>query len=240
MRATGFLYETTDKTYLVTARHNVLPTEVGIQNPRTEEPLWEVQANFTADEIDIYLPDGSEWLHHRILLSEVPENGIITAENIDLLAVQLPEDIPSHSLRVFSREDLREPSEETGELVVYGYATDSLPAGTNEYSTAGFSENLQSPQELRLTNLVMPQDITGQLDGVVGVGIDENASDAAKYNGLSGSPVLGDGLVGIHSGTSEIPDIAKRQDPSLKNTCRVQYTGSKFLRQIPTGLRLES
>jgi len=232
MQATGFLYKSKSQLYLVTAKHNILPTDVHISNPRTGGNLWEVDTDFAADRIDMFLPDGTDWASHRLLLSDIPEEGIVTAPATDSIALQLPPDIATHDLTVFSSEDLGESSEEDESLVTFGYGTDSLPAKTTDYSVSRFPDELRPPQELTLSNMPVPKNTFAGLDGAFGIGLDENRSETQKYNGLSGAPVLGDGLVGIHSGTSEIPEAAIEQDPSLANTVKINYFGTRFLRKV--------
>jgi len=232
MRATGFLYESKSQLYLVTAKHNILPTEICIPNPRTGENLWEVDTDFAADRIDMFLPDGTGWVYYRVLLSDIPEGGIVTAPATDAIALQLPPDIATYDLTVFSSEDLGESSGEGESLVTFGYGDDSLPSKTTEYSASRFPDELRPPQELKFSNVTFPEDVSAGLDGAFGIGLDENRSETQKYNGLSGAPVLGDGLVGIHSGTSAIPEAAIEQDSSLANTVKINYFGTRFLRKV--------
>ena len=232
MRATGFLYEANTQIYLVTARHNVLPTNIHCPNPRTGGALWEVYTDFIANKIDMFLPDGEGWVHQRVLLEEVPDNGVISNQDIDILAVQLPQDSASYDLKIFRPDDLQHSTKQDESLFAYGYGTESLPSATESYSATRFPDQLQQPQELEVTNLFSPDGMPDRCNGGLGVALDEERSSTEKYNGMSGAPVLDEGLVGVHSGTGEFPERAKNSHPELENTLKTHYFDTRLLQRL--------
>ncbi|WP_259519473.1 hypothetical protein [Halanaeroarchaeum sp. HSR-CO] len=235
MRATGFIVDVDGHRYLVTARHNVFPTQVNIPNPRTGGSYLRYNADFQANILDVYFPHGGDWSHHRIQLSNLPPHKIITTPESDLLAVQLPQNIEIHDATSFTPEDIQTDVEPNESLVAYGYGQNSLPDESIDYTVSEYPYEIKTPQELTLSAVPLPADGFDSISNVIGTAIDEESSSAYLYNGLSGSPVLGDGLVGIYTSSSEFPEEVGNANPSLVGTTRVDYVSSNL---ISTALRL--
>lgn len=232
MRASGFFFETARRQYLVTARHSALPTNMQVLNPTTGGTAWATITEDFLPDIDIYLRQDSAFSVEQIDLRE--RNEVITIEELDLLAVPLHFDPKAFGYRVFSGEDVRSGLKEQDTLFVFGFCNDSFPQTEGEYDIDHYKNSIGEPYQLSLENSIGKSG-KDPWSGNYGKCVDRAASSRDDYNGLSGAPLLGDGLVGLHLGTSEIPDQYIEQGWLESGSKIVHYLGMQVIMEIIQG-----
>lgn len=204
MRATGFFFSTSEETYLVTARHNVLPTEG--QNLRAGEISPSFETKEFLPTIDVYLRTKQGFEVESLDIREV--EGVKQSPEIDVLGVPLDLDPGEYGYQVWEAEDISRPPEETNSLDVIGFAGSTFPAKQREYDPEMYSKSISEPVTLPLVNDLLDANKLSRC-GLIGVATDDEfVGDDTDYNGLSGSPILGNGLVGIHSQNWKLPSEA--------------------------------
>lgn len=213
MRATGFFFSTEEKTYLLTARHNALPTN------SDNFPTGNMNLGYQTEDhlpiIDIYLKETSGFTVERLDIREV--DGVVQSPKIDILAVPVDFAPGEHGYQVWKEADVSSPNETTESLELIGYDGVALPDGSEKYAQETYLRGIGNPAMLSLKNeLVGASDISKY--GVMAPGIDESfVGPDEEYNGLSGAPILGDGLVGIHA-------LNENLSPRIQE----QFDGDKF------------
>lgn len=195
MRASGFFFTTRGETFLITARHNVLPTDGATL------VTGEVSSSFVTDNylptIDVYLRSSNGFEVKKIDTREV--NGVKETPEIDVLGVPVDFDPEEYGYQVWSSDDVTSVFESMGELEIIGFEGTSFPDSDREYDTEMYCEEIGRPSLLTLMNEMKDTDGKTSQYGLVAVGVDDNfVGNNEDYNGLSGAPVLGDGLVGVH------------------------------------------
>lgn len=206
MRATGFFYSTAGRVYLVTARHNVLPT-LG-----SDLYSGEIATKFeTAEylpEIDVYLRHSTGFDVAQLDIRKQP--GVIQSPKIDIIAVPINIDPGEYGYHIWACDDLASPIDSPSSFDLIGFNGDAFPRPDATYSTTDYQAEIRRPRCLPLVNELTS---TNQLrGGFFAQCIDEElVGNDDVYNGLSGAPVLGEGLVGIHSHTTRIPKAAANQ-----------------------------
>lgn len=232
MRATGYFYRMNGVTYLVTARHNLLPTDAQVPNPNSSGSLWSVRTDYHLPIVDIYLSDSGKWEHERIDIREVPERYIISDPSVDVLAARIQFDPTEFGYTVFTQDNVTLATEEEESFVVYGFSTDSLPSRNDEYSIEGYKRRLGRPCEFNFKNISLDaKQLAKSTEKLHGMGLDLNAHPESAYNGLSGAPVLGQGLVGIHSGTDSGETLSQLY-PEFDNVLRTHYYSMNILEAV--------
>lgn len=227
MRATGFFYRGSQGCYLVTARHNALPTKINVKHP-DGRPVWKFSSSDFLPEIEIYLRNTDGWNVEHVDIRDVQER-IVTGSNIDILAIPVEFDPVEYRYAVYTDDDVTDPREESEMLTVYGFGSESLPDKGTADAVEEFKNGLGTPLELSFENLTGLSPGRDPWNGTFGRGIDAEPSPELDYNGLSGSPVLGNGLVGVHSGTANPPEPAIKRNLSLENSLLTRYFGAKNL-----------
>lgn len=207
MRATGFFYSTGKKTYLITTRHNCIPTN------GEELNTGDVSANFSTNDflpsIDMYLrtPNGFEM--ERVDITE--KDGVIQTSEIDVLGVPIGFSPGDYGYRVWEESDIVAPQDAASTLNSIGFNNDGFPDSGAAYDVKMYCNQLGHPVSLRLVN-EMNGDVDVSRFGLLPTAIDEDFVDSNNYyNGLSGSPLIGDGLVGVHSQNRRPPAAALEQ-----------------------------
>lgn len=222
LRATAFFYSSGDSVYLLTARHNVLPTRSEIKNPASNGLLYTVTTSGKYTEIDIFLSDGDGWVKKRVDLREKEDGQVLSDPCVDVIAVEIDFNPRSFGYTVFSVDDVQNKAQNE-DAVIYGWGADALPSPERPHSTKAFIDNVDSPCEVHIEDA---QILNGT---IVGMGADYNPDEANKYRGFSGSPVLGDGLLGVHSGTAFLgPEAVAMLSPS-GSLLRMHFYGLAFL-----------
>jgi len=195
MRASGFFFATEDETYLITARHNVLPTD-GQKLVDGELP----SAFRTTDYfpfIDVYLRTSDGFDVARLDIREI--EGVKQSPKIDVVGIPFNSDPEKYGYNVWTADDVSPPEESTETIDVIGFDGTAFPGQDREYETTMYCNEIGCPATLEVTNN-MPEIGDVSKSGLMGFGEDEKiVGDNEAYNGLSGAPVLGDDLVGIHS-----------------------------------------
>ena len=202
MQATGFFYECNGITYLLTARHNVLPTNSKLFNDGI------ARVNFTTElelpTVDIYLRADDEFESKRYDVRDV--NGVKQTREIDVIGIPIDFDPTDYGYVVWNKTDLGQPekSKETVKSVGFGYK--SFPEGLSLTDEA-YSQSIDGPVQLSMDNTML-KDHHAEKTGLMAVGTDLDFVGAdSDYNGFSGSPIIGDGLVGIHGSNATVPDV---------------------------------
>jgi len=204
MRATGFFFRVDSQDYLVTARHNLAPTKVSIANPVTDGMLAEYTTTSYYPGIDVYLRSHQGWICEQISDRTTLETCLNQQFSLDVVALQIEFDPEEHGYRMWTPATLSEPREEDDELMIVGFDGDSFPSGNSPYSTERYCQSIGTPRLIPFENLT--KDVQNHEIPLIGLGID--LQPASDYTGLSGAPVIGDGLVGIHTYDSDLPDEA--------------------------------
>lgn len=190
MRATGFFFSTDSQTFLVTARHNILPTDVSVTNPNGESTnLYSTE--LTLPQVDVFVDAGEDFEQHQY---DIREAVIRQTPGIDAIGIQVNFEPESYGYRVWKEDDIVTGISEAEELEVIGFDGKSFPDSECDFSTEIYCREISNPGRLNLHN-PLPNCNTSEL-GLELVAVDEQYE--GKYNGLSGSPVLGHELAGIH------------------------------------------
>lgn len=227
MRATGFFFAVENQTYLITSRHNVLPTSTA-KLATGSHPL-----NFHTTDyrpiIDIYLRDDDQFTCERIDIRN--KQGVRCDERIDIIGIPVeitPEEYGyiSWTFNDITRSD---PSAETLDSI--GFPGQSFPAG-DEYSIDVYSRKMSKPYIHSLHNThQMPSHRSSQT-GALDIGLDTDFEDQdtqnTDYEGYSGSPVLGDGLVGVH-GANQSTTIINQETNETRDRMAIIYWRAEIL-----------
>ncbi|WP_363463678.1 hypothetical protein [Halogeometricum borinquense] len=222
LRATAFFYSLRGSVFLITARHNVLPTHSKIENPVSDGFLYTVTTSGYYPEIDIFLRDGDGWTRKQIDLRGKGEGQVVSHPNIDVVAVEIGFDPRTFGYTVFSVEEVQNRAD-AEDAVIYGWGHDALPPSEEPHSMKAFAEHVDTPCEVGIKDAQI-------LDGtIVGMGADYNPDGANKYKGLSGSPVLGNDLLGVYSGTAFLGPEAVAMLSSTGSLLRMHFYGLDFL-----------
>jgi hypothetical protein len=122
---------------------------------------------------------------------------------------------------VFTADDLTDSTAENSTLTVFGSPHQSYPAGAEDesYSSTAFVDSLGMPVGIDLINEMNTEAASefGELSDVFGFGLNfDLASKTDTLTGMSGSPVLGDGLTGILCSASyHHPEYYKQYYPDV-------------------------
>lgn len=227
MRATGFFYSTGETTYLITARHNCIPTD------GKELTTGDVPANFCSTDslptIDIYLrtPDGFDT--HRVDITE--QDGVIQTPKIDVLGVPIDFAPDEYGYRVWKKSDIVAPQNADGSLNTIGFNGRGFPDSGEAYDTKTYCDELGNPVSLPLVN-----EMDGETDlsrfGLMPPAIDEAfVGSSEDYNGLSGAPLIGSGLVGIHS-QNRRPTAAALEQVGADELMFISYSRADLLPKL--------
>lgn len=201
MRATGFFVSTDEKTYLLTARHNALPTN------SDNFPIGKMNLSYQTENrlptIDIYLRGANEFTVKRLDIREVDD--VVQSPKIDILAVPVDFAPEEYGYQVWNEDDISSPNDTTESLDLIGYDSAAMPDSNKNYHRETYLREIGTPAMLSLKNeLVGTSDLSNY--GVMAPVIDETFVGAdEEYTGLSGAPILGDGLVGVHATNQNLP-----------------------------------
>lgn len=192
MRATGFFFKANNQTYLITARHNVLPTDSTTFETGTFQMHYCTRDYLPT--VDIYLRGKTTSTVERIDLRN--QRDILIDERIDIIGIPVDIDPQQHGYVSWSHNDITTPTT-SSTLDSIGYPGNCFPDGN--YDTEMYSQEITNPYVLSLeepSHANLP--ITDQT-GLIAIAIDTGPTKPdTMYNGYSGSPILGDGLLGIH------------------------------------------
>jgi len=202
MRASGFFFNAEEQTYLITARHNVLPTDA--TTLATGKLSLSYQTEDTYPTIDIYLRDGPTFTVKRIDLTE--QSGICLDDDIDVIGVPITFAPQDYGYIVWKRDDIT--TRNSPDLLdVIGYPGPSFP-DTGAYDQKTYAQTISGPYVLTLLDDFQAQGDSDPSTGHLAVGLDASTEDTEPdYRGYSGSPILGDDLTGIHCADISIPSV---------------------------------
>ena len=194
MRATGFFFET-ENTYLITARHNVLPTS-GSQLA-TGDFKMDFEMPDMYSKIDVYLRSGDGFSVKTLQLTDL--SCVVVDSCIDVLAVQVPFNPENYGYTVFDSNDIVHNQAEPRTFDTIGFPGHSFPE-SGEYDEEIYAEQISGPHILSTTGPVSPTKL--QLTNIENIAVTHVTGEIGisyDYTGLSGSPVLDNGLSGIHT-----------------------------------------
>jgi hypothetical protein len=203
LRASGFFFRADEGIYLITAKHNVLPTNGELLR------TGNIDLNFVIEDvrptIDVYLKMSDGFETKRLDIRG--ETGIIRSPEIDVIAVPFPYDPAEYGYQVWTESDISSPVQSPAVMDSIGFNRETFPDPDDGYDADIYSTEITKPVCLQLEN-EWSETMEKRDTGVMAHGIDETfVGDESNYNGLSGSPILGDGLVGIHSNTTTPPSV---------------------------------
>jgi len=207
MRATGFFFQGNEETYLVTARHNVLPTNG--DELKTNKVHLPMDTDDFLPAVDIYLDTQSGFELKRIDLRK--RTGVKQTPEIDIIGIPLDFAPERYGYQVWTSDDVITPTSASETLETIGFNGSCFLSSNCDYSAETYRKGIENPAVLRLVN-EMPDDPDTSRYGLIAMAIDEKAVGA--YNGLSGAPVLGNGIVGIHTADQPVPDAVYQQTSS--------------------------
>ena len=192
-------------TCLITARHNVLPTSGSQLETGDFEIDFEVPNIHS--KVDIYLRSDDTYDVETLRFSEIP---YVTIDvRLDVIAIPLSFNPAEYGYTVFGPEDIDEthPKSQTFDTIGFSYDSDPI---FDEYDADAYAEQISGPYKLSTEGPISPEKL--QISTIKNVAVTYVSGEVGvddDYEGLSGSPVLGDGLAGLH--TLNIP--AKAKDP---------------------------
>lgn len=215
MRATGFFFVSTSQTYLVTARHNVLPVDA--HNLATGELELTYSTKDRLPTIDIYLRKGSQYTCNRTSLFE--QSGVCFHNEIDVIGIPVDFDPTNYGYTVWTPDDIVTNDSTQTMADSIGYSGASFPS-CEEYDSEIYCQELTNPYMITLRNEYGTHPNVPTDTGLINISIDRNSTEQTKdYTGYSGSPILSDGLLGIHF--ADLPIYTIQPD----TTETTQYSG---------------
>lgn len=227
MRASGFFYQTESNIHLVTARHNLLPTRVSIPNPKTNGQLAAYSMEENHSTIDVYLASQDGWESKRIDVEATLNTSLNQEFNLDIVALRIEFDPESYGYRVWAPESITDSCEKGDELMTVGFDGASFPQSTEQYTRQQYRKSIGMPRFVPFENSMKYAPDVETSD--IGIGLDATA--AGNYLGLSGAPVLGDGLVGIHTADAAFPnDILAQLE--LSHARKLTYFSASCLKRL--------
>lgn len=195
MRATGFFYSTGEATYLITARHNCMPTNGS--KIETGDATVSFNSEYFLPTIDIYLRTPNGFDVERVDITE--RDGVRQTSEIDVLCVPIDSAPDEYGYHVWEESDITAPQDAGDSLNSIGFNGTGFPNSDLTYDIETYRNQLGKPVLLPLLNE------TGEEADLSRYGLMPPAIDADfvgsndDYNGLSGAPIIGNGLVGVHS-----------------------------------------
>lgn len=204
MRASGFFFTANRETYLITARHNALPTNS--KQLATGDVSLSYQTEQVLPEIDIYLQTATGCTVQRYDIRSV--DGVKQTPEIDVLGVPIDFNPAEYGYHVWSADEIESPSNSTATLDIIGFDGVSFP-DSKDYDIDIYREGIESPAVLRIVNEMREYDDPSRF-GLIAVGADEEVvGEGSTYTGLSGSPVIGSELAGVHILNWQMPQEAQ-------------------------------
>jgi hypothetical protein len=226
MRASGFFYNSEDSTYLVTAAHNVVPTKIKIEDSNTGALLTDYSTGDYFPSIDIFLRSGDSWTAKNVDIAD-PEVTAIHSDRVDILLIEISFDPGEYGYQVWEKDDLTNIETEEQQPKIVGFNGDALPDKSLEYSTELYCQELDEPSEV---NPEIPS-----VDGMTGTplySVTLDTAESSQYDGLSGAPLIGDGLIGVHVVDDPLPDAAIEQLDFPKSSYRLGHFRAKIISQM--------
>lgn len=203
-RATGFFYSTGTTTYLITARHNCLPTDGA--ELETGDAIAGFKTTDVRPTIDIYLRTADGFDAERIDITE--QDGVIQMPEIDVVGVPIEFTPEEYGYQVWDESDITAPQKAGDSLTSTGFNSSGFPDSDQPYDIDMYRNQLGKPVLLPLVNEHSEGDDLTRY-GLMPPAIDtEFVGSDDDYNGFSGAPITDNGLVGIHSQNQRPPEQA--------------------------------
>lgn len=227
MRASGFFYSHNSTTYLITARHNVLPTDASELYSGGINLHYETHD--LLPEIDVFLRTDRGFDVERIDIRDVDR--VIETGKIDMIAVPFPETPEEYGYYIWGESDVISPKDSIESLDIIGYNGGCFPHSDTDYEPETYTKQINGPVSLPVVNEVNDGKFLAK-SGALSVTINEEfVGSDEEYQGLSGSPVLGDGLLGMHMANWMPPEEAINQLGGDESMMTI-YTRSKILPKL--------
>lgn len=223
MRATGFFFKNHSQMYLITARHNLLPTNAA--NLATGDHQLTYQTNDFLPTIDIYLDDGATFTVKRVNILE--KQNILLDTDIDIIGIPIDIDPETYGYIPWRFTEIASPDTTFTTLDVIGYPNQAYP-DENEYDAETYAEEIIGPYVLNLSNDSPTPTQTGYLD--IGIDTGPKRTDT-DYEGYSGCPILGDGLVGIHCANLPVTTVNTDTNDRSEHTA-IAYWRADSLKRL--------
>ena len=212
IRATGFFLKDHSQTFLVTARHNLLPVKAA----ETDGDQLSYHTRNLLPTVDIYLRNGAAFTVKRVTLSE--KEGVLIGTDIDLIGVPIDIDPETYGYIPWSLTDITPPDATPTTLDVIGYPSQAFPDGT-EYNTETHAEEITDPYVLNLSTDFQTDSRAPTQTGFLDISIDTGQKQHhPDYEGYSGCPVVGDGLVGIYCTNCLVTTVNTDTDEQTERT----------------------
>ena len=203
MRATAFFFATDTQTYVITARHNLLPIDTDTF-ATGNYPLFENEIDHFLPEIDLYLGEGDSRTRHKIDIQDKPE--IRLDNRVDVVGIPTDLTPEDYGYTVWSPSDIIAPDSTGDTIESVGFPGRSFPLGGDEYDTDQYKDSITNPCLHTIAPEHASQHPVPDDTGLLEIGFDtDQGMESPEYNGFSGSPVLGNGLVGIHESNTRVP-----------------------------------
>lgn len=194
MRATGFFLTANDQTYLITARHNILPTNA--TDLETGDYPLTYQTRDFLPTIDIYLRDGTGFTAKRVDIRN--KHDVLIDDRIDIFGIPIDINPEEYGYVAWTLDDIDSPKATSSTLDIIGFPTQSLP-NDDEYDTDTYAQQVTGPFILTVHNDAKRNAHDSTQTGFLAFGTDTGRKKQdTEYEGYSGSPILGNGLIGIH------------------------------------------
>lgn len=124
MRATGFFYSTEETIYLVTARHNCIPTDCS--QLLTGETDLDTKSSCFSPKIDIYLRTDEETVSKRVNILDRP--GVLQIPEIDIVAIPMDFSPDEYGYHLWTEADIVTPQSAGESVETIGFNGDSFPS----------------------------------------------------------------------------------------------------------------
>jgi len=226
MSATGFFYSTGETTYLITARHNCLPTNG--KKLKTGDKTANFQTKCALPSIDIYLRTSNGFDVKRVDITE--QDGIVQTKKLDVLCVPIDWAPNKYGYKVYEESDTTAPQQAGTSVKSIGF-NEGFPENSDEYDIEMYRNQIAEPFVLSLENEIAEK-ISISTFGLMPHAIDADfVGNDDDYNGLSGAPIIGSGLIGIHSQNNRLSaDVLKEN--GLDEFVTVSYTRADVLPKL--------
>jgi len=195
MRASGFFFATATQTYLVTARHNLLPTDSSTL--AIGQAALEYETEDFLPRIDIYLQDGGSCARYHVDIRNI--TGVRFHAAVDVIGIPIDFNPQDYGYTVWTSTDITSIESTDNTVDSIGFPGYSIPPEDCEFDTEQYRNDISKPYVVTLSN-ELPGLLQHRTDtGLIKLGFNtDSGTKSSEYNGFSGSPVLGDGLAGIH------------------------------------------
>jgi hypothetical protein len=139
---------------------------------------------------------------------------VIQTPEIDVLCVPIDSTPDEYGYHVWEESDIAAPQDAGDSLNSIGFNGRAFPDSDETYDIETYRNQLGKPVLLSLVNEIGDEADLSRY-GLVPPAIDADfVGNNDDYNGFSGAPIIGNGLVGVHSQNAHPPAAALEQTGS--------------------------